>query len=210
MRNFDEPLDVKQFTSDLVSLTPSEIEEVLKEMENHHMFTPTGAEKSEGITPGILSAWSIIGATRCDDKTQAAVSMKVAKWFKEYDKLLEQHEEDDQWRELTLAEIKFWEEFWKYITDRAIGDRMKIIDAVNDTDHRWFEGYVKVKKSINAKQEILMTFETEKGERYVAEWQSSDNYAVWQTCGFLGDDYSGYMLFPTDKEDEYFCIYYNC
>lgn len=37
-----------------------------------------------------------------------------------------------------------------------------------------------------------------------------DNYAVWEKCGYCGDDYSGYMLFPTHNKNEYFVLYYNC
>ena len=79
-----------------------------------------------------------------------------------------------------------------------------------NNDHNWFEGYVKVEKVINDKQELLLKFTNSKGNKYTAEWQPSDNYACWQTCGMAGDDYSGYLLFPTYKADEYFCIYYNC
>ena len=35
-----------------------------------------------------------------------------------------------------------------------------------------------------------------------AKWQTIDNYAVWQISGYLGDDYSGYMLFPTYDDNE--------
>ena len=40
------------------------------------------------------------------------------------------------------------------------------------------------------------------------EWQANVNYAVWQTCGACGDDYSGYLLFPTHKDNEYFVLWY--
>lgn len=63
------------------------------------------------------------------------------------------------------------------------------------------------KKLIDGK--LFLEFE-DKDTKYKAEWQTSDNYAVWQTCGMCGDDYSGYLLFPTYKDDEYFCLWYQC
>ena len=36
-----------------------------------------------------------------------------------------------------------------------------------------------------------------------------DHYYVWQTTGQLGDDYSGYLLFPL-KDGRYFKVSYSC
>lgn len=53
--------------------------------------------------------------------------------------------------------------------------------------------------------ELYLEFEVD-DTKYNAEWQASDNYAVCQTCGACGDDYSGYLLFPTHEDNEYlFC-----
>lgn len=41
------------------------------------------------------------------------------------------------------------------------------------------------------------------------EIRGVDHYYVWQTCGYLGDDYSGWMLFPL-RNGKYFRVYYNC
>ena len=41
------------------------------------------------------------------------------------------------------------------------------------------------------------------------EIRNVDHYYVWQTCGYMGDDYSGWMLFPL-KNGKYFRVYYNC
>jgi len=35
------------------------------------------------------------------------------------------------------------------------------------------------------------------------------HYCVWQTCGMMGDDYSGYLLFPL-KNGKYFKVSYAC
>lgn len=36
-----------------------------------------------------------------------------------------------------------------------------------------------------------------------------NHYCVWQTCGIMDDDYSGYLLFPL-KNGKYFKINYAC
>ena len=72
-----------------------------------------------------------------------------------------------------------------------------------------FIGYVKVTKEINSNQKLVLVFEREDG-KYRATWDACDNYASYQRCGVEADDYSGYLLFPTYKEDEYFCMYYQC
>lgn len=123
--------------------------------------------------------------------------------------LEEQHEEDRLFVEEAEKLLKFHRSFIEYLHNKAIGDKNGIIEAVYGNDLNCFEGYVKVTKTIeNGK--IMLEFELERGGKYKAEWQPSDNYACWQTCGIMGDDYSGFLLFPTYKEDEYFCMYYQC
>lgn len=208
MRNFGEPIDIKQFAADLMSLTSGDIEELTKELKEHWWKDFTTEDVA--ITPDTLMAWAIIASAKETDKTRADTNLQIAKWFKKYDELEHQHAEDEMWMECTNSEIKFWKDFWDYITDKAVGDKMKIIEAIADNSHNWSEGYVKVEKSINDRQELVIKFTNSKGDKYTATWQPSDNYACWQTCGYFGDDYSGYLLFPTYKADEYFCIYYNC
>ena len=208
MGHFGEPIDIKQFAADLMSLTSGDIEELTKELKEHWWKDFTTEDVA--ITPDTLMAWAIIASAKETDKTRADTNLQIAKWFKKYSELEHQHAEDEMWMECTNSEIKFWKDFWDYITDKAVGDKMKIIEAIADNSHNWSEGYVKVEKSINDRQELVIKFTNSKGDKYTATWQPSDNYACWQTCGYFGDDYSGYLLFPTYKADEYFCIYYNC
>lgn len=205
---FGEPIDIQQFAADLMSLTSGDIEELTKELREH--WWNDFRTKDVEINPNTLTAWAIIAAAKESDRTKADMNLKIAEWFKKYDELERQHHEDEMWMEYTNAEIKFYKEFWTYITDKAIGDKLSIIEAVANNDHNWFEGYVKVSKRINDKQEVLLDFVTSKGDKRTATWQPPYNYGCWQTCGYTGDDYSGFLLFPTYKDDEYFCIYYQC
>lgn len=124
--------------------------------------------------------------------------------------LQKQHYEDELWMQEAHSRDTFWNNFLEYITEKAVGDKLALLQAVYDNDHNWVEGYVKVTKRIGEKQKLLLDFTTSKGEKRTATWQPSDNYACWQTCGIVGDDYSGFLLMPTCKDDEYFCIYYQC
>jgi hypothetical protein len=105
---------------------------------------------------------------------------------------------------------KFWEEFINYLNNEAIGDTRSIIEAVADNERNFFEGYVNVTKTVRDNQKLLIKFKNNAGNEYTAEWQAADNYACWQTTGMMGDDYSGYLLFPTYDDDKYFCLYYEC
>lgn len=108
----------------------------------------------------------------------------------------------------TNDKLKTYEEFIKYLADRAIGDTSDIIEEFNNSTYLNFEGYKKVTKEI-INNKLYLNFEI--GDRKLkAEWQAGDNYGVWQTCGVIGDDYSGYMLLPTYNDDEYFCLNYVC
>lgn len=124
--------------------------------------------------------------------------------------LEEKHEEDGLEMDYLRSERKFYKEFIDYLYDRAIGDKAQIIEAVSNNMHNGFVGYVKVEKSLDSQQHLILEFEPESGAgKYRAEWQPSDNYACWQRCEFE-DSYNGYLLFPTYNDKEYFCMWYSC
>lgn len=104
--------------------------------------------------------------------------------------------------------LKTYQEFIHYLSGKAIGDKNPIIEAFGTNDVNQFIGYVKVNKLV-VNNKLLLEFEVD-GCKMKAEWQEIDNYGVWQQCGNCGDDYSGYLLFPTYTEDEYFCLWYKC
>lgn len=99
-------------------------------------------------------------------------------------------------------------EFIHYLHDKSIGNKDSLIECFDDNEVNIFIGYKPVtKKLIDGK--LYLEFEVD-DTKFKAEWQASDNYAVWQTCGVCGDDYSGYLLFPTYKDNEYFVLWYKC
>ena len=104
--------------------------------------------------------------------------------------------------------LKTYQEFISYLADKAVGDTSNIIEEFNNCAYVSFEGYKEVTKEV-VNNHLCLNFQI--GEmKLKAEWQQSDNYGVWQRCGYNGDDFSGYMLYPTYKENEYFCVYYQC
>ena len=97
--------------------------------------------------------------------------------------------------EKSLAEdecnsLKTYQEFIYYLSERAIGNKDYIIEAFNNNEYNNFKGYLKVNKVVKDNK-LMLEFEVDE-VKLTAEWQPGDNYAVWQTCGVCGDDYSGY------------------
>lgn len=105
--------------------------------------------------------------------------------------------------------LKTYQEFIHYLYNRAIGDIKPLIECFDNNLVNSFEGYKKVTKELKDGK-LYLIFEDKDGDKLKAEWQPSDNYAVWQRCGICGDDYTGFLLFPTYRDDEYFCLWYKC
>ena len=105
--------------------------------------------------------------------------------------------------------LKTYQEFIHYLYDHAIGDIKPLIECFEGNEVNSFEGYKKVTKELKDGK-LYLIFEDKDGDKLKAEWQASDNYAVWQRCGICGDDYTGFLLFPTYEDDEYFCLWYKC
>ena len=114
---------------------------------------------------------------------------------------LEKEFEDDE-----LNRFNIYKEFIHYLHDKAIGNKDSLIECFDDNDVNIFIGYKTVTK-IMIDGKLYLEFEVD-DTKFKAEWHASDNYAVWQTCGACGDDYSGYLLFPTYKDNEYFVLWY--
>lgn len=120
----------------------------------------------------------------------------------------EEREIEKSFDAIECDSLKTYKEFIHYLSEKAIGNTNYIIEAFDNNDHNQFIGYVKVNKII-VNNKLLLEFEVD-GDKFKANWQADDNYGVWQTCGMCGDDYSGYLLFPTHTDNEYFCLWYKC
>jgi hypothetical protein len=115
---------------------------------------------------------------------------------------------DNDFGDYTSSQMKTYQEFIHYLSDRAVGNTDEIIVAFKNNTHNEFKGYVKANKVIKDNA-LYLEFEVD-GSNLTAIWQPGDNYGVWQQCGYCGDDYSGYLLFPTYDKNEYFCLKYSC
>ena len=107
-----------------------------------------------------------------------------------------------------LNRLNTYKEFIHYLHDKAIGNKDSLIECFCDNDVNIFIGYKQATK-ILIDGKLYLECEVD-DTKIKAEWMASDNYAVWQTCGICGDDYSGYLLFPTYKDNEYFVFWYQC
>ena len=107
-----------------------------------------------------------------------------------------------------LNRLNTSKEFIHYLHDKALGSIDSLIECFDDNSVNIFIGYKPVTKML-IDGNLYLEFEVD-DTKYKAEWQASDNYAVWQTCGVCSDDNSGYLLFPTYKDNEYFVLWYRC
>jgi hypothetical protein len=140
---------------------------------------------------------------KCDEERKEVDNLE------DYLRLIKQEREIDKCIEdAELNRLNTCREFIQYLHDKAIGDKDSLIKCFDDNDVNIFIGYKHVTKML-IDGKLYLEFEAD-DTKFKAEWQASDNYAVWQTCGYSGDDYSGYLLFPTYKDNEYFVLWYKC
>lgn len=129
--------------------------------------------------------------------------------LEDYLRIIKQEREiEKDFEDAELNRLNTYKEFIHYLHDKAIGNKDSIIECFDENNVNIFVGYKTVTKKL-IDDKLYLEFE-DKDTKYRAEWQAIDNYAVWQTCGVCGDDYSGYLLFPTYKDDEYFVLWYTC
>ena len=127
--------------------------------------------------------------------------------IEDYIRIIKQEREiEKEFEDAELNRFNTYKEFIHYLHDKAIGNKDSLIECFDDNDVNIFIGYKQATK-ILIDGKLYLECEVD-GTKIKAEWQASDNYAVWQTCGSCGDDYSGYLLFPTHQDNEYFVLWY--
>lgn len=143
------------------------------------------------------------------DNWQFSEERKEVDNLEDYLRIIKQEREmEKHFKDAELDRFNTYKEFIHYLHDKAIGNLDSLIECFDENDVNIFVGYKTVtKKMIDGR--LYLEFEVD-DTKYKAEWQAIDNYAVWQTCGICGDDYSGYLLFPTYKDNEYFVLWYEC
>ena len=143
------------------------------------------------------------------DSLQFGEELKEVDNLEDYLKIIKQEREmEKHFQDAELNRFNTYKEFIHYLHDKAIGNLDSLIECFDENDVNIFVGYKPVTK-ILIDGRLYIEFEVD-DTKYKAEWQASDNYAVWQTCGVCGDDYSGYLLFPTYNDNEYFVLWYQC
>ena len=120
----------------------------------------------------------------------------------------QEREIEKDFKDTELNRLNTCQEFIHYLHNKATGNKDSLIDCFDDNDVNIFIGYKTVTKML-IDGKLYLEFEID-GTKFKAKWQASDNYAVWQTCGYADDDYSGYLLFPTYMDNEYFVLWYQC
>ena len=111
----------------------------------------------------------------------------------------------EQWhKEDTINELNSYRLLFSFISDDYgddIGYVLNALDAVN------FEAAGYVKDKINADK--ILTFQHPKTKSwYHAKWDDDKHYYAEHRRGYLEDEFSGVIVFPSKKKDEFFVIDY--
>lgn len=120
----------------------------------------------------------------------------------------QEREIEKDFDEIEIEAHRTNKEFIHYLADNAIGDIRELTETFDTNEYNKFIGYLQVTKEIKGNK-IYLLFEVD-GCKLKAEWLASSNYGVWQERWWDGDYYNGYLLFPTYKDNEYFCLWYKC
>ena len=143
------------------------------------------------------------------DSLQFGKERKEVDNLEDYLRIIKQEREiEKDFKDAELNRLNTYKELIRYLHYKAIGNTDSLIKCFYDNSINIFVGYKPVTKMI-IDGKLYLEFEVN-NTKYKAEWQASDNYAVYQTCGVCDDDYSGYLLFPTYKDNEYFVLWYQC
>ena len=143
------------------------------------------------------------------DSLKCGEERKEVDNLEDYLRIIKQEREiEKDFKDDELNRLNTYKEFIHYLHDKAIGNLDSIIECFEYNRVNIFIGYKSVTKML-IDGKLYLKFEVN-DITYKAEWDAINNYAVWQTCGACGDDYSGYLLFPTYKDNEYFVLWYQC
>ena len=143
------------------------------------------------------------------DSLEYSEERKEVDNLEDYLRIIKQEREiEKDFEDTELKRLNTYKEFIRYLNDEAIGNKDSLIECFDGNTVNIFVGYKTVTKML-IDGKLYLEFEVD-GTKFKAEWQASDNYAVWQTCGACGDDYSGYLLFPSYNDNEYFVLWYQC
>lgn len=129
--------------------------------------------------------------------------------LEDYLRIIKQEREiEKDFEDAELNRLNTYKEFVYYLYNKAIGETDSMMECFCNNDVNIFIGYKPATKKLIAGK-LYLEFEVN-DTKFNAEWHESDNFAVRQTCGVCGDDYSGYLLFPTHEDNEYFVLWYQC
>ena len=127
---------------------------------------------------------------------------KLCEIFKEID--TKEKELKTEWREKLNGLIDV-DGLYSWLENNDFWSPIDIVDIV-ETDEKSF-GYQSYQHAriVNDKEDLYL----KQGLYEDDNFDGVDHYYVWQTCGYCGDDYSGFLLIPLNN-NRYFKVYYTC
>lgn len=110
----------------------------------------------------------------------------------------------EEWHKEDITnELNSYRLLFSFISDNYDDDINYVLDILNTVN---FEAVGYVKGKINS--DGILTFEHPKkhGSWYHAKWESDGHYYTESRRGYLEDEFSGVIVFPTKKKDDFFVI----
>lgn len=105
----------------------------------------------------------------------------------------------------------FYKELVNYFHEEMthILDMEEFLECLDGLDSVEFIGYQNCVRKVNNKGKDVIEF-TINDRDLIAEYDTEHHYAILQYTGYLGDDYSGYMLLPCKEYSKFFVFSYSC
>jgi hypothetical protein len=131
------------------------------------------------------------------------VSEALAEWTKEMDNFYKLDKRiKNKWKRDLKGLINITGLF-KYLDEDGSWYPIGIVDIIETDEKRiGYSAYRHVRIVDDEDHLLYIIIDTD-------DIRKVSHYAVWQTTGYLGDDFSGYMLFPLSN-GKYFKVGYSC
>lgn len=106
-----------------------------------------------------------------------------------------------------------YKKFVHFMTDEAVGDVKQLAITIDELESFKVIGLLDCTLEVKNNKLVVVTEVDEYGngnkKTIHCDWQPYDNYATYQRVEFE-DCYYGYLLFPTSKQNKWFCISFTC
>ena len=110
----------------------------------------------------------------------------------------------EEWhKEEIMNELNSYRLLFSFISDDYDDDIGYVLNILNTVN---FEAVGYVKGKIRPDETLTFEHPKKQGSWYHAKWDKDDHYYIESRRGYLEDEFSGVIVFPTRKKDDFFVI----